>query len=318
MGGPIELSTARILVTGSGGFLGGHVVAELRRVGATFLTLPEKPETDLLDASSCREVVEGVDLVLHLAATVGGVGFLARHPARTLYENVLMNTQLMEAARLAGVAGFVSVGTTCAYPAAAAVPLREDDLWNGFPSRDTAAYGIAKRLLLLQGQCYREQYGFRAVHLLPVNLYGPGASFDVDGSNVIPALVRRFVEATRAAAERVTVWGTGSATRDFLYVEDAARAIVHAARVYDGADPVNLGSGIETSIRQLVETVVHETGYRGEVAWDPSKPEGARRMVVDCTRAEAALGRVARTDLRTGIRRTVEDFVRRFPRRDDS
>jgi GDP-L-fucose synthase len=246
------------------------------------------------------------EVVIHLAAVVGGIGANRENPGRYFYENLMMGAQLIEGARVNGVEKFVQVGTICAYPKFTPVPFKEDDLWDGYPEETNAPYGIAKKALLVQCQAYRDQYGTNAIYLLPVNLYGPGDNFDPNTSHVIPALIKKFVDAIESGARAVEVWGTGAATREFLYVDDAAEGIVLAAEAYDGRDPVNLGSGMEISIRELAGLVAEETGFRGEVVWDASKPDGQPRRALDVTRAERLFGFRARTGFMEGLRQTIE------------
>lgn len=306
----------RVLVTGGAGFLGTHVVKALKERGCTDIVVPRFGSGEILDDETtwdlryredCWEVVGwDINIVLHLAATVGGILFNQEHPAEMVYNNLVMGAHLMEEARLAGVQKFLTVGTACMYPESPPIPFREDDLWKGYPTEVTAPYGLAKRALLTLSQAYRKQYGFNAIFVIPTNLYGPGDHFDPEYGHVIPALVRKFVEAKRQGHKSVTVWGTGKATRDFLYVEDAAEGILLAVERYYGPEPVNLGSGRETPIRELVETIVEAVGYRGKVVWDATKPDGQPRRLLDTARAKAAFGFESRTTLLEGLRRTLE------------
>ena len=302
----------RVMVTGGAGFLGSHVVAQLREAGATEVFVPRSADYDLRTADGVtRALADGrPDLVIHLAAVVGGIGANRENPGRFFYENAIMGIQLMEQARLAGVAKFVQIGTVCSYPRFTPVPFGEDDLWNGYPEETNAPYGLAKKMLLVQGQAYRQQYGFNVIHLIPVNLYGPGDNFDSASSHVIPALIKKCVDARDSGAGHVDVWGTGSASREFLYVEDAAEAIVLASERYDGADPVNLGVGHEITIRDLVGLVARLTGFAGELRWDPSKPDGQPRRVLDTSRARERFGFVARTRLEDGLAQVIEWYER--------
>jgi GDP-L-fucose synthase len=307
----------RVMVTGGGGFLGRPVVERLRDAGATDIVVPRQSEYDLRDAADIRRALDIAqpDIVIHLAAVVGGIGANRDNPGRFFYDNAIMGIQLIEQARLAGVAKFVTIGTVCAYPKFASVPFREDDLWNGYPEETNAPYGLAKKMLLVQSQAYRDQYGFNAVYLIPVNLYGPRDNFDPASSHVIPALVRKCVEARDAGADHIEVWGTGQASREFLYVDDAADGIVLAAERYDERHPVNVGTGREITIRELVETIVELTGFRGTVRWDTSKPDGQPRRALDTSRAREAFGFRARVDFIEGLRRTIEWYERRSPPR---
>ncbi len=318
----------RVMVTGGAGFLGRAVLRRLEAGGATDIFVPRSRDYDLRTHDGiARALADGrPDLVIHLAAVVGGIGANRENPGRFFYENAIMGIELMEQARQAGVAKFVQIGTVCSYPKFTPVPFREDDLWNGYPEETNAPYGLAKKMLLVQGQAYRQQYGFNVIHLIPVNLYGPGDNFDPASSHVIPALIKKCVDAREAGADHIDVWGTGAASREFLYVDDAAEGIVLAAVHYDGADPVNLGVGREITIRELVALIVKLTGFRGEVRWDLSKPDGQPRRALDTSRARERFGFVATTNLEDGLQRTIESYwsmVRPVPtdaadgRRDD-
>lgn len=304
----LDLRTKRILLTGGAGFVGSFVVERLRARGVPdeAITIPRSAQHDLRRREVCEEVVREQDVVIHLAATVGGIGFNREHPGQLFYDNAIMGIQLMDAARRVGVQKFVQVGTICAYPKFTPVPFREEDLWNGYPEETNAPYGLAKKMLLVQAQAYRQEYEFNAIYLLPVNLYGPRDNFDPSSSHVIPAFIRKVDEAQVAGRSWIEVWGTGNASREFLYVEDAAEAIVLATERYDGADPVNLGAGFEITIRELVGKICQIMDYRGEVRWDPSKPDGQPRRMLDVSRAERAFGFRARTPFDEGLRRTIE------------
>ena len=305
----------RVMVTGGGGFLGQAVVRRLQAGGADQIFVPRSRDYDLRTKDGIdRALADGrPQLVIHLAAVVGGIGANRENPGRFFYENAIMGVQLMEQARLAGVQKFVTIGTVCAYPKFTPVPFKEDDLWNGYPEETNAPYGLAKRMLLVQGQAYRQQYGFNSIYLLPVNLYGPGDNFDPRSSHVIPALIKKCVDAIESGAGHIDVWGTGSASREFLYVDDAADGIVLAAERYDGAEPVNLGVGAEITIRELVEMVAEATAFTGEVRWDPTKPDGQPRRALDTSRARDLFGFEARTAFRDGLSRTAETY--RFAQR---
>ena len=302
-----------MVVTGGAGFLGSFVVEKLRQRKCGEVCVPRSQEYDLVDLAAVRRLYRDAkpDLVIHLAARVGGIGANLKNPATFFYDNLMMGVQLMEVGRQAGVEKFVAVGTICAYPKFTPVPFREEDLWNGYPEETNAPYGLAKKMLLVQSQAYRQQYGFNSVVLFPVNLYGPRDNFDLETSHVIPALIRKCLEAqadpSRSEPQPVlTVWGTGAPTREFLYVEDAAEGILLAAEHYNSSEPVNLGAGFEISIRDLVDRVIALTGFKGEVVWDTSKPDGQPRRRLDVSKAERSFGFKAETSLEEGLCRTVE------------
>jgi GDP-L-fucose synthase len=302
------LSGKRVCVTGGGGFLGRRVVAALGAHGCEDVFVVRKSEYDLVRGSDVERLYREAkpEVVIHLAAVVGGIGANRENPGRYFYENMMMGVQLIEGARLAAVEKFVQVGTICAYPKFTPVPFKEDDLWEGYPEETNAPYGIAKKALLVQCQAYRDQYGMNAIYLLPVNLYGPGDNFDPNTSHVIPALIKKFVDASETGARAVEVWGTGAATREFLYVDDAAEGIVLATEAYDGREPVNLGSGMEISIRELAGLIARETDFGGEIVWDASKPDGQPRRALDVTRADELFGFRARVGFMEGLRKTIE------------
>ena len=304
----MDLANARIIVTGGAGFLGSRVVATLRDRGCTQITVPRSATCDLRDRAAIQRLYADTraNLVIHLAAVVGGIGANRANPGRFFYDNAIMGIETLEQARVAGVAKYVSIGTICAYPKHTPIPFHEDDLWIGYPEETNAPYGLAKKMALVQGQAYREQYGFNAVHLLPVNLYGPGDNFDPESSHVIPALIRRMMEAQRAGAPEVVLWGDGSPTREFLYVDDAAEGIVLAAERYDGSDPVNLGSGTEIAIRDLAIEIAAAVGFQGRVLWDATKPNGQPRRSLDTSRAAERFGFRAETRFSDGLRATVD------------
>jgi GDP-L-fucose synthase len=305
-----DLAGKRILITGGAGFLGSHVVAALRARGCDRILTPRRATCDLTHEANVARLFaeERPEIVIHLAAVVGGIGANRAHPGRFFYENVIMGALLLEHARRAGVEKFVGVGTICAYPKFTAVPFKEDDLWNGYPEETNAPYGIAKKMLLVQGQAYRQEYGLNVIHLLPVNLYGPRDNFDPESSHVIPALIRKCVEARDEGHDEITVWGDGTATREFLYVEDCAEALIRATERYDQAEPVNIGAGSEISIRDLVTLIAEATGFRGRIAWDTTKPNGQPRRSLDTSRAAATFGFRASTDFCDGLRRTIGWF----------
>jgi len=307
----MDLTNSRILVTGGAGFLGSAVVRLLRERGCENISIPRSREYDLVRGSDVERLIREVraDVIIHLAARVGGIGANRAHPAAFFYDNAMMGIQLMEQARLFGAKKFVSIGTVCAYPKYTPVPFREEDLWNGYPEETNAPYGLAKRMLLVQGQAYREEYGFNSIYLLPVNIYGPGDNFDPKSSHVIPALIKRFVEAKEQGDDRVVNWGDGSPTRDFLFVDDAAEALVLATERYEGPEPVNLGTGQEISMRELAETIADLVGYHGEMLWDTTKPNGQPRRKLDTSRARELFGFEAATPLSEGLRRTVSWYL---------
>jgi GDP-L-fucose synthase len=300
-----------VLVTGGAGFLGRRVVDRLRESGAGPIGVPRTADFDLRTTDGVHRALREYqpDVVIHLAAVVGGIGANRENPGRFFYENAIMGIQLIEEARLAGVSKFVTIGTVCSYPKLTPVPFREDDLWNGYPEETNAPYGLAKKMLLVQGQAYRQQYGFDVIHLIPVNLYGPGDNFDPRSSHVIPALIKKCVDAKEAGDSHIEVWGTGSASREFLYVDDAATAIVLAAELYDSGEPVNLGVGAEITVRDLVAVIARLTGFVGEIRWDPTKPDGQPRRALDVTRAREAFGFQAKTSFENGLKRTIEWYA---------
>ena len=297
-----------VLVTGGGGFLGQHVVAKLNAAGCTKVVASSKSEYDLREREQIVRLLKNAkpDLVIHLAASVGGIGANQSHPAEFFYDNAVMGIELIEQARRLNVRKFVCLGTICAYPKFAPLPFREEDLWNGYPEETNAPYGLAKKMLLVQSQAYRQEYGFNCIYLLPVNLYGPKDNFDPQTSHVIPALIRKMLDAKTRGERTVTCWGTGTASREFLYVDDAAEAILLAAERYDKPEPVNVGSGHEISIRELAALVCKLTGFDGELVWDRTQPDGQPRRRLDVARAEREFGFLAKTSLADGLRQTIE------------
>ena len=306
----MDWKSRRIVVTGGSGFLGGHVVATLRAAGYRRLFVARSAQFDLRHEEAIRRLLEQErpDAVIHLAARVGGIGANRAEPGSFLYSNLIMGTQLIEHCRLAGVSKFVNIGTVCSYPKHTPVPFREADLWQGYPEETNAPYGLAKKLLMVQLDAYRRQYGFNGVNLLMVNLYGPGDNFDLDTSHVIPALIRKCLEARARDAQSISVWGTGTPTREFLYVEDAARAIQLALERLETSEPVNVGSGQEISIADLAALIAQKTGFRGRIEFDASKPDGQPRRCLDTSRARELLGFAARTALADGLERTIRRF----------
>jgi GDP-L-fucose synthase len=302
---------ARVMITGGSGFLGSQVVKHLRSSGYSKISIPRSRDYDLVDGAAVRRLLEDTrpDIVIHLAAKVGGIGVNREQPAAFFYDNLMMGAQLLHESWLAGVEKFVAIGTVCAYPKHTPVPFSEDHLWDGYPEETNAPYGLAKKMLLVQAQAYRQQYGFNAIYLLPVNLYGPGDNFDPESSHVIPALIKKFVEAREQDAPAVEVWGTGRATREFLYAGDAAEGILLATERYDGYEPVNLGSGMEISIRALATMIAGLVGYDGEICFDTTKPDGQPRRCLDTSRAESLFGFRARTPFEQGLRRTIDWYL---------
>lgn len=303
----------KILVTGGVGFLGSYVINELFRKGVkqNNLLIPRSKELDLRVRAHCRRVTKGVDLVIHLAGNVGGIGKNQEMPATLFYDNAIMGIELIEAARINNVKKFVCIGTICAYPKYTTVPFREEDLWTGYPEETNAPYGMAKKMLLVQSHAYRKQYGFNCIYLMPVNLYGPGDNFDPQNSHVIPALIRKVIEAKEQERSFIEVWGDGTPTREFLYVEDAARGIVLATLRYNSEHPVNLGSGMEISIKDLIETIAKLLHFKGEIRYDTTKPNGQPRRMLDVTKAYTEFGFRAKIPFRTGLKRTIQWYLKK-------
>jgi len=298
----------RVCVTGGAGFLGSFVVEQLKQRGAVNVFVPRSRDYDLTKPEAIRALLADADpdIIIHLAALAGGIGANRARPAEFFYQNIMMGVPLMHAAWEHGVEKFVAIGTICAYPKFTPVPFREENLWDGYPEETNAPYGLAKKMLLVQAQAYRQQYGFNAIYLLPVNLYGPRDNFDLESSHVIPALIRKCIEAQERGSEHIVLWGDGSPTREFLYVEDAARGIVLAAERYNSSEPVNLGSGMEIRISDPAQLIVRLTGYRGTIVWDTSKPNGQPRRALDTSRAEKAFGFRATMPFEEGLRRTID------------
>jgi GDP-L-fucose synthase len=304
-----NMTKKRIVVTGGGGFLGRFVVEKLlKERGCDNIFVPRSKEYDLVEKENVRKLYRNTqpNIVIHLASVVGGIGANRENPGRFFYDNLMMGAQLIEEGRNYGIEKFVCIGTICAYPKFAPIPFREEDLWNGYPEETNAPYGIAKKALLVQLQAYRQQYGFKGIYLLPVNLYGPFDNFDPKTSHVIPALIKKCFDAIKEGEEEIVVWGTGKATREFLYVEDCAEGIVLAAERYDDSEPVNLGAGFEISIKDLVAKIIELTGFMGKVVWDTTKPDGQPRRMLDTGRAEKYFGFKAKTNFNEGLKRTVK------------
>lgn len=301
-------SKRRIVVTGGAGFLGGFIVEKLRQRGCREILVPRIEEYDLVKMGDIERMYADMrpDVVIHLAAVVGGIGANREHPGKFFYENLMMGVQLIEQGRRVGLEKFVAIGTVCAYPKFTPVPFKEDDLWIGYPEETNAPYGLAKKMLLVQSQAYRQEYGFNSIFLLPVNLYGPRDNFDPASSHVIPALIKKCVDAVEAGSDHITCWGTGSASREFIYVEDAAEGILRATEHYNGAAAVNIGSGFEIAIRDLAEKIAKLTGFQGEIRWDASKPDGQPRRCLDTSRARKEFGFEARTGFDEGLKATID------------
>ena len=304
----MDLKNKKILVTGGAGFLGSFVVEKLleRGIPKENIFVPRSKDLDLRNFDNCVKAVHGMDIVIHLAALAGGIGLNREKPGELFYDNLTMGAHIMEAARQSGIKKFVAIGTICSYPKFTPIPFKEDDLWNGYPEETNAPYGLAKKMMLVQGQAYRDQYDFNSIYLMPINLYGPRDNFDPSSSHVIPALIRKVHEANEAGNDYIEVWGTGKATRGFLYAEDAAEGIVLALEKYDKSHPINLGSPIEISIKELVETISDLMGFKGEIRWDSSKPDGQPRRALDTNKAQKEFKFRAKTDFKEGLKKTIE------------
>jgi GDP-L-fucose synthase len=302
------LTEKRITITGGKGFLGSHLLKKLKNVSCTNIKIADLPEYNLTQISDIRRMYEETNpqIVIHLAAKVGGIGFNLEKPAELFYENLIMGSQLLHEAYLRNIEKFVALGTICAYPKFTPVPFKEDDIWNGYPEETNAPYGLAKKMMLVQSQAYRQQYGFNSIFLLPVNLYGPGDNFDPSSSHVIPALIKKCLDAIDNHADKIEVWGTGAATREFFYVEDAADAIYKATLLYNKSDPVNLGAGAEISIKELTKLIADLSGFSGQIVWDKSKPDGQPKRLLDTSKALKEFGFIANTDIKTGLVKTIE------------
>lgn len=298
----------KVVLTGGSGFLGKVLSKKIQKLGVEPV-IPRSATEDLRDRGVCQRIVKGADIVIHAAGNVGGIGYNREHPGTLFFDNLMMGVQLMEEARLAGVKKFVAIGTICAYPKFTPVPFREEDIWNGYPEETNAPYGLAKKMLLVQSQAYRQEFDFNSIFLLPVNLYGPGDNFNPASSHVIPALIKKFVDAKERNEAFVSVWGTGKATREFLFVDDCADGILLATEKYDKSDPVNLGSSLEISIKDLAELIKKITEYKGKIVWDITKPDGQPRRKLDTSRAEKEFGFKSRTDFSEGLKKTLEWYT---------
>jgi len=306
----------RVTVTGGAGFLGSYVVEKLKERGCKNIFVPRSKDYNLVEMDAVKRVYKDSkpDIVLHLAAKVGGIGANRANPGKFFYDNLMMGTQMMEIGRQFGLKKFVALGTICAYPKFTPVPFKEEDLWNGYPEETNAPYGLAKKMLLVQAQAYRKQYGFNAIYLLPVNLYGPGDNFNPESSHVIPALIKKCIDAINNNDNQIIVWGTGKASREFLYVEDAAEGILLATEKYNKSEPVNLGAGFEISIKDLVKLIAKLTGFKGKIIWDTSKPDGQPRRMLDTSKAEKEFGFKAKTPFEEGLRKTIEWYRKNIAR----
>ena len=308
----INLKNKRILVTGGAGFLGSFVIEKLIKKGVPEknIFVPRSKDFDLRKPEDCKRVLKNIDIVIHLAAKVGGIGFNREHPGKLYYDNLIMGAQLMEEARKQKIEKFVAIGTICAYPKFTPTPFKEKDLWIGYPEETNAPYGLAKKMMLVQSQAYRQEYGFNSIYLLPVNLYGPKDNFDPNSSHVIPALIKKIVEAKEKKSPFVEVWGTGKATREFLYVKDAAEAIILATEKYNKGEPVNIGSGMEISIKNLVKIICLLADYKGKIWWDKTKPDGQPRRQLDTRRAKSEFNFKAKTNFKKGLKNTIEWYIK--------
>ena len=302
-----RLKNKRILVTGGSGFLGSFVVEQLKERGCRDIFVARSKDYDLVQMECVRRVYKDAtpDIVIHLAARVGGIGANRKNPGKFFYDNLMMGVQMMEIGRQVGIGKFVGLGTICSYPKFASLPFKEEDLWNGYPEETNAPYGLAKKMLLVQSQAYRQQYGFNSIFLLPVNLYGPGDNFDPKSSHVIPALIKKCIDAIRKRKKEIVVWGTGKPTREFLYVEDAAEGIILATEKYNKSEPVNLGAGFEISIKELAQLIMRLTGFKGSIRWDTSKPDGQPRRLLDTSKAKREFGFTAKTSFEGGLKKTI-------------
>jgi len=310
----INFKSKRILVTGGNGFLGSFIIKHLKAIGCRNIFVSHSKDYDLVQMKFVRKIYNDTrpDIVIHLAAKVGGIGANRDNPGKFFYDNLMMGAQLIEIGRQVGIEKFVSIGTICSYPKFTSIPFKEEDLWNGYPEETNAPYGLAKKMLLVQSQAYRQQYGFNSIFLLPVNLYGPGDNFDLQTSHVIPALIRKCVGAVRNNEQSITIWGTGKPTREFLYVEDAARAVILATQKYDKPYPVNIGTGFEITIKDLVEQIVELTGFKGDIIWDNTKPDGQPRRCLDTSKAFKEFGFKSEVNFKDGLKKTVRWYEQTY------
>lgn len=304
------LSEKRVLLTGGNGFLGSFIKEKLNQKNCEDIIIPKSSEMDLRLWRNCLEIVKDIDIVIHVAGRTGGIEFNKKYPGQLFYDNLIMNTHLMEAARQEDVDKFVGIGTVCSYPKFTSIPFQEKNIWEGYPEETNASYGLSKKMMLVQSQAYRQQYGFNSIHLLLVNLYGPGDSFDLNNSHVIAALIRKFVEAVKYGDTEVEVWGTGNVSREFLYVEDCADAIVLATEKYNKSDPINIGIGSEITIKQLAELIAELTGYENKIVWNTKKPDGQPRRCLDVSKAEKEFDFIAKTGFREGLKKTIQWYQR--------
>jgi GDP-L-fucose synthase len=306
----------RIVVTGGAGFLGGYIIDGLQKRGCKNILVPKIEDYNLVNLSDVVRMYDDMkpDIVIHLAAVVGGIGANRQHPGKFFYENLMMGVQLIDQARLRNLEKFVAIGTVCSYPKFTPVPFKEDDLWNGYPEETNAPYGLAKKMLLVQSQSYRTEYGFNSIFLVPVNLYGPGDNFNPDSSHVIPALIKKCVDAIDAGDDHIVCWGTGKASREFIYVDDAAEGILLATERYNGPQPVNIGAGFEITIKDLVDKIVKLTGFKSQIRWDSSSPDGQPRRRLDVSRAKQLFGFEAKMTFDEGLKRTIDWFLKNRPR----
>jgi len=309
----IDLCQRKILVTGGAGFLGSHIIKKLLSIGVSHdqIVIPRKDKVDLRNLTNCLKIVKDVDVIFHIAGNIGGIGYNQKYPGSIFYDNLIMGIQLLEAARKSNIKKFLTIGTTCSYPDITSVPFKEENLWDGYPSEVTAPYGVAKKMLLVQSQAYHKQYDFNAIYLIPTNLYGPNDNFSEENSHVIPALIKKVIDAKNNNHSKINVWGTGTATREFLFVKDAAQAIVTAMEKYNQPQPVNLGSGQEVSIKNLLSKIVNIIGFNGKIVWEKDKPEGQPRRSLNINKAKKEFGFKATTSLEIGLEKTIDWYLKK-------